>query len=87
MDLVSVADPMELVRRGYNRVAERYDEAFPPAEKYERLITDLLARLPTGSTVLDLGCGSGVPVARALVEAGHQVLGVDFSEIQIARAR
>ncbi|MCX5096466.1 class I SAM-dependent methyltransferase [Streptomyces sp. NBC_00365] len=38
-------------------------------------------------TVLDLGCGSGVPVARALATAGHRVTGVDISEVQIRRAR
>jgi 2-polyprenyl-3-methyl-5-hydroxy-6-metoxy-1,4-benzoquinol methylase len=37
--------------------------------------------------VLDLGCGCGVPVARTLAGAGHQVTGVDISEVQVRRAR
>lgn len=37
--------------------------------------------------MLDLGCGTGVPVARDLADAGHRVTGVDISEVQIGRAR
>lgn len=35
--------------------------------------------LPAGATVLDLGCGTGIPVTRVLVEAGLRVHGVDAS--------
>jgi 2-polyprenyl-3-methyl-5-hydroxy-6-metoxy-1,4-benzoquinol methylase len=37
--------------------------------------------------VLDLGCGNGIPVARRLAAAGHKVIGVDFSRVQLRRAR
>jgi 2-polyprenyl-3-methyl-5-hydroxy-6-metoxy-1,4-benzoquinol methylase len=37
--------------------------------------------------VLDLGCGCGIPVARSLAAAGYQVTGIDFSDVQIERAR
>lgn len=65
----------------------RYDEAFGVDAKYRAWIASLNARLDEDSTVLDLGCGSGVPVARDLAAAGHQVTGVDISETQIRRAR
>jgi SAM-dependent methyltransferase len=35
--------------------------------------------LPPGASVLDLGCGHGVPVAKALVEDGFEVYGIDAS--------
>lgn len=35
--------------------------------------------LPKGASVLDLGCGSGVPIAQALVDEGCAVYGVDAS--------
>jgi cyclopropane fatty-acyl-phospholipid synthase-like methyltransferase len=47
----------------------------------------LLATLPPGSHVLDLGCGNGLPIARRLVERGHRVTGVDCSAGQLERAR
>jgi SAM-dependent methyltransferase len=45
------------------------------------------ASLPAGSRVLDLGCGNGVPIARALVNAGHRVVGLDSSGPMLARCR
>lgn len=43
--------------------------------------------LETGATVLDLGCGSGVPVARNLVDHKFRVTGVDTSPAMIALCR
>lgn len=43
--------------------------------------------LPKSATVLDLGCGSGEPVARNLVEHGHRITGVDASPPMIALCR
>jgi SAM-dependent methyltransferase len=37
--------------------------------------------------VLDLGCGSGVPILAELVGRGHRVVGVDFSGEQLREAR
>ncbi|BBH46098.1 methyltransferase [Pseudomonas sp. KU43P] len=42
------------------------------------------ALLQPSSTVLDLGCGSGQPVARYLIEAGMSMVGVDSSTHMIA---
>src|SRR6516225_5315746 len=35
--------------------------------------------LPAGGTVLDLGCGTGVPISQVLIERGLKVFGVDAS--------
>jgi SAM-dependent methyltransferase len=45
--------------------------------------------MPEGAAVLDLGCGSGEPVARYLIEAGHRVTGIDSSLtlIDLCRSR
>ncbi|MFY7068227.1 class I SAM-dependent methyltransferase [Nocardiopsis changdeensis] len=80
-------DPKETVRRGYDALSHRYDEAFGTDAKYGPWIADLLGRLPGQAEVLDLGCGTGVPVVRDLAAAGHRVRGVDISAVQIARAR
>lgn len=77
----------EVVRRGYDVLSARYDEAYGGETKYRDWLDEILTRLPRSSRVLDLGCGSGVPVARTLTEAGHQVTGVDLSDVQVSRAR
>lgn len=43
--------------------------------------------LPQGGAVLDLGCGSGLPIAHWLMEHGFQVTGVDASPTLIAICR
>jgi trans-aconitate methyltransferase len=40
--------------------------------------------LPPSPTVLDIGCGSGEPIARYLIEQGCEVTGVDSSPEMIA---
>lgn len=84
---VDITDPKDLVRRGYDAVSLRYDEAYGAETKYQSLLGDLCQRIPAGGTVLDLGCGSGVPVARTLAAVGYRVTGIDISEVQIRRAR
>jgi SAM-dependent methyltransferase len=52
---------------------------------YEKAWLDqFLALLPTEPAVLDVGCGSGVPIARYLIEHRCQVTGVDASSAMIA---
>jgi arsenite methyltransferase len=49
----------------------------------------LFADLPVGATVLDLGCGAGMDsiIAARRVGPGGRVIGIDFSEAMLARAR
>jgi predicted TPR repeat methyltransferase len=45
------------------------------------------ALLPEGASVLDLGCGSGEPIAQYLSESGYVVTGVDSSTAMIGLCR
>ena len=81
------ADPVELVRSGYNAISGAYRSDDDPAHEYDPWLAGLLERIPGRGQVLDIGCGCGVPVARRLAAAGHQVTGVDISDVQIERAR
>ncbi|GAB3458127.1 class I SAM-dependent methyltransferase [Streptomonospora sediminis] len=84
---MDIGDPKELVRRGYDALGLRYEQAYGVQGKYRPWIAELRRRIPAGSAVLDVGCGSGVPVAGTLAAAGHRVTGIDISEGQIRRAR
>ncbi len=87
----------ELVRRGYDAISHLYRgddgrpgvDRSPPdwADVHVSWVDELAASLPAGSRVLDLGCGAGLPAARRLVERGFEVTGLDFSHVQIERAR
>lgn len=71
----------------FDAIGERYDEAFPHKEGQLAAGGWLAAELPAGSRVLDIGCGTGLPTARQLVEAGHQVLGIDLSPEMVRIAK
>lgn len=71
----------------FDGMGERYDAAFPHKEGQVACAAELLARLPAGARVLDLGCGTGLPTARQLVDAGVEVTGVDYAPVMLAAAR
>jgi SAM-dependent methyltransferase len=70
---------------------------------YERLAESFVARrnpqigaatvrawsdaLPPGASILDLGCGHGVPISQTLVNLGFRVFGVDASQKLISLFR
>lgn len=76
----------DLVRAGYDRIAQTYlaNRARLKSSKY---VQQFLKYLPKQSTILDLGCGAGVPVDDLLLKAGHAVTGIDISSEQIKLAR
>ncbi len=84
---MAAEDPKDVVRRGYDAVSVRYDEEYGGEAKYQPWLSELRERIRAGGAVLDLGCGSGLPVARDLTAAGYRVTGVDISPVQIRRAR
>lgn len=47
----------------------------------------LIERLRPGARVLDVGCGTGVPTARQLADAGCDVTGIDVSDGLLELAR
>ena len=55
---------------------------------YEKAWLDhFLARIPQHSKILDLGCGSGKPIADYLIRHDHKITGVDSSDVMIEMAQ
>jgi 2-polyprenyl-3-methyl-5-hydroxy-6-metoxy-1,4-benzoquinol methylase len=76
------------VESGYDRMAEQYLATKDPEDPLAlRALEDLASLLPSEATVLDLGCGAGVPVTRWLADRGFAVTGVDVSAKQLELAR
>jgi SAM-dependent methyltransferase len=94
-DATERARQRDLVRRGYDAISLAYrsndgDAAASSAEdvsRYAGWVAELAGLLRHGARVVDLGCGAGVPATRELASHGLQVLGVDFSAVQLGRAR
>jgi 2-polyprenyl-3-methyl-5-hydroxy-6-metoxy-1,4-benzoquinol methylase len=70
--------------RGYEAVAREYDRLRRAAGIGLKTIQAWAARLAPGATVLDIGCGSGVPIATELARLGFSVAGIDASPSLIA---
>ncbi len=72
----------------YDRIAGEFAAARtnlrPKEADYLGLLSDGLA---SGSAVLDLGCGTGHPIATYLVAQGHRLVGVDASPAMLDSAR
>ncbi|WP_374199646.1 methyltransferase domain-containing protein [Micromonospora sp. NBRC 110038] len=81
------ADGRALVEHGYDALSYHYRADDAGDGQYAPWLAALHRRLPGSATVLDLGCGCGVPAARFLAAAGHHVAGVDISAVQVERAR
>ncbi len=52
-----------------------------------REVREWAGTLPPGAAVLDLGCGTGLPITQALMTAGLKVYGVDASPSLVAAFR
>jgi len=58
--------------------SERVDQTGVPEA------TALASSIPRRSLMLDVGCGTGMPITRALLSQGHRVIGLDSSSAMLA---
>lgn len=72
----------------YDRIAEQWVKHRVALRAEELALFDrLLAGLPAGAAVLDLGGGTGRPIAELLVARGYRVTGTDHSAAMLDLAR
>lgn len=69
---------------GYEEVAEEFMARRSALWMGAEAVREWAAGLPAGATVLDLGCGHGVPVSEVLIDGGHRVYGIDASPTLVA---
>jgi len=70
----------------FDLIGKRYDDSFSQRDAQVAEGDWLIGRLTPPARVLDLGCGSGLPTARQLVDAGLEVVGVDESSVMLELA-
>jgi cyclopropane fatty-acyl-phospholipid synthase-like methyltransferase len=80
-------DPSRIVAAGYDRVADSYERLEQDGAEWPRLrrLQHVLQQVPERGSVLDLGCGNGLPALREIA-LRHAATGVDVSAVQTERA-
>lgn len=80
---MTASDPMN---NPYDSIAEDWHASRTgfSARKYVDLV---FSKLKPGAKLLDVGCGTGVPIARYLINNGFQVVGIDQSAGMLTIAR
>ncbi len=81
------SDPKRVIADGYDRMGEDFSiwNDARPQEGRRWFLGEVLARMPEGCSVLELGCGPGTDAAA--LSSGRRYVGVDLSPVQLAIAR
>ena len=74
------------IKKGYDNIADVWNEK---REWYieQESIDETISHLEKGASILDVGCGSGKPIAAYLLSKGFDVHGIDISAKQIEHAK
>ena len=78
--------PLRDKSNGYEEHAETFIRARNPRIGPD-VVREWCRTLASGASVLDLGCGSGVPITQVLLEEGLEVWAVDASEAMLRAFR
>lgn len=82
-----MTEPVDAIVDLYQRHAARFDTLRSRHLQEAAWLDRFLALLPHGPAVLDIGCGSGEPIARHLIQRGCAVTGIDSSPALITLCR
>lgn len=80
-------DILALNKNAWDHIGVGLASPYLAHEKFASLFNLFCSLLPPAAAVLDLGCGTGVPCTRELVNRGLAVTGIDISETMIRAAR
>ncbi len=76
------------VYKVYDQISEWFDEHRSKELIMEKHYLDLIAQhIPRGSSILDVGCGTGEPLANYFLQQGYDYTGVDASHKMIERCK
>lgn len=72
--------------RSYDAIATQFADDRSKSEVHE-CVADFVKRLKPGDSVLDIGCGTGIPNAKYISKKGLMVTGIDISTKLINKAK
>jgi len=78
------------MQNSYDQIAQQWhsnDRGQAYVDRVLGYVDLVLAGLPAGARILDLGCGTGQPIAKYIVAQGFQLVGIDQSAKMLEIAR
>lgn len=76
----------EELRKTYNKIAGDWASEYKTDDWWEKGTDEFLKNLSLGSSLLDLGCGSGYKT-KYMKDKGYEIEGFDFSEGMINKSK
>ena len=77
-------DISEINRNAWNKIVKEKRAIHPSkGNKEKELINLFIKSLPKNGKILDLGCGTGIPIGKKLQSVGFTITGVDVSDEMI----
>lgn len=73
----------EKVYESYDEIVDWFDDARTKTLMESEYLNLIVNSVPAGDSVLDLGCGTGEPIAQFFINKGFKVTGVDGSKKMI----
>lgn len=73
----------EKVYESYEEIAHWFDDARTKTLMESEYLNLIVNVIPAGGSVLDLGCGTGEPIAQFFIDKGFKVTGIDGSKKMI----
>ncbi|HNV28882.1 MAG TPA: class I SAM-dependent methyltransferase [Cyclobacteriaceae bacterium] len=73
-------------RTSYNRIAKQWTD-IRKNSFVSRLVVDFADKVMPNGHILDIGCGSGLPLTKYLSQRGFRVTGIDAAQEMIAIAK
>lgn len=71
----------------YEQIADWFDNARTKTLMEKEYLNLVLSQLDNNASILDLGCGTGEPIARFFIENGHSITGIDGSRKMITTCK
>jgi len=71
----------------YSSLAASYEDAFAHNNGLANFLDKAMSLLPPQANVLDVGCGTGNPVASRLDAAGYNIVGIDIAPAMVQLCR
>ncbi len=80
-------DVLKLNKKAWDKIGEKTASPYIKHKKYLEVFNLFCSKLPKNASVLDFGCGPGIPFTKELVKRGFKVTAIDISDTMIKEAK